>query len=57
MSDTRYAYGTHQNLAPADLFTYVALDETRKQLGLEDLAAAAAVLLGQADVPVTGKFI
>ena len=33
----------------------MALDETRKQLGLDDLAAASAVLLGQADVPVTGK--
>ncbi len=57
MSDSRYTYGIHRNLTPADLFTYVALDETRKQLGLDDLAAAAAVLLGQADVPVAGKFV
>lgn len=55
MSDNRYTYGIHQNLTPADLFVYVALDETRKQLGLDDLAAASAVLLGQADVPVPGK--
>nr|WP_235986606.1 MULTISPECIES: hypothetical protein [Burkholderia] len=34
----------------------VAFDETRKQLGLDDLAAASAMLLGQADVPVPGKF-
>ncbi len=56
MSDNRYTYGIHQNLTPADLFVYVALDETRKQLGFDDLAAASAVLLGQADVPVPGKF-
>lgn len=55
MSDNRYTYGIHQNLTPADLFVYVAIDETRNQLGLDDLAAASAVLLGQADVPVPGK--
>lgn len=55
MSDNRYTYGIHQNLTPADLFVYVAIDEPRKQLGLDDLAAASAVLLGQADVPVPGK--
>jgi hypothetical protein len=55
MSDNRYTYGIHQNLTPADLFVYVAIDETRKQLGLDDLTAASAVLLGQADVPVPGK--
>jgi hypothetical protein len=35
---------------------WVALDETRKQLGFDDLGAAAAILLGQADVSVPGKF-
>lgn len=55
MSDNRYTYGIHGNLTPADLFVYVAIDEARKQLGLDDLAAASAVLLGQADVPVPGK--
>ncbi|NLA20921.1 hypothetical protein GPU89_35560 [Burkholderia cepacia] len=34
----------------------MALDEIRKQLGLDDLAAASAMLLGQGDVPVPGKF-
>lgn len=56
MGDNRYRYGIHQNLRPVDLFVYVALDETQKQLGLDDLGAAAAVLLGQADVPAPGKF-
>ncbi|UQP01597.1 hypothetical protein L0Z36_06665 [Burkholderia multivorans] len=56
MTENRYNYGTHHNLRPIDLFVWVALDETRKRLGLDDLAAASAVLLGQADVPVPGKF-
>jgi len=55
MSNNRYAYGIHQNLAPAELFVFIALDETRKQLGLDDLAGAAAILLGQNDIPVAGK--
>lgn len=55
MSDNQYTYGIHKNLTPAGLFVLVALDETRKQLGLDDLTAAAAVLLGQADVLVAGK--
>ncbi|PTB20450.1 hypothetical protein C9I57_11290 [Trinickia symbiotica] len=55
MSENRYAYGIHQNLTPAELFVYVGLDQTRKQLGLDDLASAAAILLGQNDVPVPGK--
>ncbi|NIE86642.1 MULTISPECIES: STM2901 family protein [unclassified Burkholderia] len=57
MSETRYSYGARQNLSPAEVFVLVALDETRRQLGLDDLAAASAVLLGQADVPVPGKFV
>ncbi|KVD66594.1 STM2901 family protein [Burkholderia ubonensis] len=55
MSENRYTYGTHQSLTPADLFVFVALDATQKQLGFDDLASAAAILLGQNDVPVAGK--
>nr|WP_232446306.1 hypothetical protein [Burkholderia ubonensis] len=55
MIDNRYTYGIHRNLTPADLFVYVAIDEIQKQLGFSDLAGAAAILLGQNDVPVSGK--
>jgi hypothetical protein len=55
MSDNRYSFGIHKNLRAVDLFTYVALDETAKQFGISDLTAAAAVLFGQADIPVSGK--
>nr|WP_081059025.1 hypothetical protein [Burkholderia anthina] len=47
MSENRYTYGTWHNLRPVDVFALVAFDETRKQLGLDDLAAASAMLLGQ----------
>ncbi len=47
MSENRYTYGTWKNLRPVDVFALVAFDETRKQLGLDDLAAASAMLLGQ----------
>lgn len=43
-------------MRPVDVFALVAFDETREQLGLDDLAAASAMLLGQADVPVPGQF-
>ncbi|USB84882.1 hypothetical protein NBG98_00720 [Burkholderia cenocepacia] len=56
MSENRYTYGSWQNLRPVDVFALVAFDETRKQLGLDDLAAASAMPLGQADLPVPGKF-
>ncbi len=45
MSDNRYTFGVRQNLTPADLFVYIAFDETQKQLGFTDLASAAAILL------------
>ncbi|KVK90001.1 hypothetical protein WJ47_22420 [Burkholderia ubonensis] len=56
MADNRYSYKGHTNLQPVDLFFWVAVDETQKRLGFDDLAAASATLLGQADVPVPGKF-
>ncbi|WP_175951859.1 STM2901 family protein [Burkholderia sp. BCC0405] len=56
MGDNRYTYGTWPDLRPVDVFAPVAFDETRKQFGLDDLAAAPAMLPGQADVPFPGKF-
>lgn len=55
MSENRYSYFQYRNISAGELFFFVALDETQKQLGFEDLAAAAALLLGQNDVPVAGK--
>lgn len=55
MSVNLCSYGIHRNISAGELFFYVALDQTRKELGLDDLAAAAAILLGQNNVPVGGK--
>lgn len=55
MSTSLYSYGIHRNISAGELFFYVALDHTRKELGLDDLAAAASILLSQSDVPVAGK--
>ncbi|KVM72823.1 hypothetical protein WL30_05835 [Burkholderia ubonensis] len=56
MSKNSYTYGQHRDLKPVDLFFWIAIDQTQKRLGFDDLAAASAVLLGQADVPAPGKF-
>lgn len=40
---------------PAELFLFVALDVLRSELGFDDLAGAAAILLGQNDVLIPGK--
>ena len=50
-----YNFGVHKNLGAPELFVFVGLDETCKELGLSDLAGASAILLGQNDVPVAGK--
>ncbi|MFP3798424.1 STM2901 family protein [Paraburkholderia sp. SIMBA_027] len=55
MSTNLYSYGIHRNIGAGELFFYIALDKTREELGLDDLAAASAILLGQNDVPVGGK--
>lgn len=55
MSTSLYSYGIHRNISAGELFFYVALDQTRKELGLDDLAAAASILLSRSDVPVAGK--
>ncbi|WP_206951921.1 STM2901 family protein [Trinickia acidisoli] len=54
MSENRYRFSPHTNLSVGELFFFVAVDETEKQLGFKDLAASA-LLLGQNDVPVAGK--
>jgi hypothetical protein len=50
-----YRYGVHQNLTPAQLFFYVAVEETCEQLGVTDIEAVAAVLAGQNWLPTRTK--
>ncbi|QBR00309.1 STM2901 family protein [Paraburkholderia pallida] len=42
-----YQFGVHQNLSPSELFFYVAVEETCKQLGVDDVEAVVAILCGQ----------
>ncbi|OED14234.1 STM2901 family protein [Burkholderia sp. A2] len=55
MSDNRYSYEGRLDLTPGDLFFWGAVNQVCKRFGFHDLGAAAAVLLGQNDVPVPGK--
>ncbi|WP_207000137.1 STM2901 family protein [Trinickia mobilis] len=55
MSDNRYTYFHYRDLKPGELFFFIAMEETRKELGLTDLAAASAILLGERALPVSGK--
>jgi hypothetical protein len=55
MSDNTYKFQDHYNLSPPELFLFIALDQTKRQLGFADLAAVATWLLGVNDVPVPGE--
>jgi hypothetical protein len=51
-----YHYNELANLTPQELFFWVAVDETLKQLGAQDIVAAFAVLAGQPVIPTRAKF-
>jgi len=55
MSSNVYQFNEYRNLSPVELFFWIALDQTKKQLGFADLAAVATWLLSANDVPVSGK--
>jgi hypothetical protein len=51
-----YRYGIHDDLSPGELFLVITIDETCKQLGIEDFATVGAILVGQNWIPTRGKF-
>lgn len=51
-----YTYNDLSNLTREELFLWIAIDQTLKQLGGVDVAAAIAVLSGQPFLPTRGKF-
>ncbi len=51
-----YSFGIHQNLTPPQLFLLITVDETCKELGIEDAGGVAMVLLGQPIIKTRGKF-
>ncbi|WP_336748603.1 STM2901 family protein [Pantoea vagans] len=50
-----YFYHGVQNLTPQELLFWVLLDETEKQLGVQDIGAVAGIILGNNSIDVPGK--
>ncbi|MDE8557296.1 STM2901 family protein [Pantoea vagans] len=50
-----YFYHGVENLTPQELLFWVLLDETEKQLGVQDIGAVAAIILGNNSIDVPGK--
>jgi hypothetical protein len=53
---SQYHYNHLVNLSPQELFFWVVVDETLEQLGVQDLAAAFAVVAGQPIISTRAKF-
>ena len=56
MPDNRYSYQGVDNLEPLLLFFWVAANEAGEQLGVHDIGALMAIVLGQPVIPTRGKF-
>lgn len=50
-----YFYHGVENLTPQELLFWVLLDETEKQLGVQDIGAVAGIILGNNSIDVPGK--
>ncbi|MBR8175060.1 STM2901 family protein [Burkholderia ambifaria] len=50
-----YDFGTHRDLTPMELFFLVFIDETCKELGVDDVAAVVAIVTGQNWMPIRAK--
>ena len=53
---TLYTWHGQTNLSPAHLFFWVLMDKTEEQLGVKDIAALFAIVIGQPFIPTRGKF-
>lgn len=52
----RYRYYTHQDLTPTELFFFMMIDQTRKQLGINDVESVILILSGLPLLPTRQKF-
>lgn len=50
-----YFYKGLYNITPHEVLFWVLIDETEKQLGIQDIAGIAALILGNNSIDVTGK--
>ncbi|WP_414142871.1 STM2901 family protein [Burkholderia cepacia] len=55
MTNNTYSFGTHRDLTPMELFFLVFIDETCKELGVDDVAAVVAIVAGQNWMPTRAK--
>lgn len=51
-----YTYNQQSNLSAHELFFWIAVDKTLQQLGVKDVGAVFAIIVGQPIVPTRGKF-
>ncbi len=56
MSNNRYSYEGIDDLDPVLLFFWVAANEAGKQLGVHDIGALVAIVVGQPIIHTRGKF-
>jgi hypothetical protein len=55
LSERLYHYKSQVNLSRIELFFWIAVDKTLQQLGVTDVGAVAAILLGQPMIGTRGK--
>lgn len=53
--DGTYYFNDLPNLTPQELLFWVLVDETQKQLGVQDIVAVTALILGNNNIDVPGK--
>lgn len=56
MTSNTYRYGAHADLAPAELFFFIAVEETCVQVGIDDVEAVILILSGWPILPTRQKF-
>ncbi|WGS51639.1 hypothetical protein LFL96_09120 [Paraburkholderia sp. D15] len=52
----KYSFGGHHDLTPAELFFFVAVQETCEQVGIDDIEAVILILAGWPMLPTRQKF-
>ncbi|ORM82296.1 hypothetical protein HA42_08695 [Pantoea deleyi] len=50
-----YYFNNLSNLTPQELLFWILVDETQKQLGVQDIVAVAGLILGNNNIDVPGK--
>lgn len=53
--DGTYYFNDLPNLTPQELLFWVLVDETQKQLGVQDIVAVMGLILGKNNIDVPGK--